>query len=410
MPYLIFEDSLRVDLLPLTFSRPSFLLRMGILTSKQRWEKVVGERCYPLAYTYLQALFSDTLKAGTYTCINGRLLPSQELLQLSKELAPGKYYTDAKGNILLASIPLNNDRLPPDGLITRAYLESIDYQEVLTAISPSIVSSLSDIFSLNRAFIHFDFELITSNRKSQGISDPHTRIYAKDNLFVEEGAQVKAAIINAENGPIYIGRGAAVQEGAMVRGNHVVGDYATINMGTRMRGDSSIGPYAKVGGEITNSVIHSFSNKSHEGYLGNSVLGSYCNLGADTNVSNLKNTYGAVKQWSYRQEKLISTGKTFCGAVFGDHAKTGINTMLNTGTVVGYSGNVFGAGYPPKFIPSFSWGGASGLTTYDVTKAIEVATTVKSRRNLPLTLAERRAMEEIYVRTAIYRQWEKEKV
>ena len=188
-----------------------------------------------------------------------------------------------------------------------------------------------------------------------------------------------------KNGPIYIGRGAAVQEGAMVRGNHVVGDYAPINMGTRMRGDSSIGPYAKVGGEITNSVIHSFSNKCHEGYLGNSVLGSYCNLGADTNVSNLKNTYGAVKQWSYRQEKLISTGKTFCGAVFG-------------------------AVYPPKFIPSFSWGGASGLTTYDVTKAIEVATTVKSRRNLPLTLAERRAMEEIYVRTAIYRQWEKEKV
>lgn len=410
MSYLIFEDSLRVDLLPITFSRPAFMIRMGIFTSKERWEKVLGSSCYPLAYSYLQSLYTATFKADTYTCINGRLLPSEELLRLSKELAPKKYYTDAEGHILLTSLSLDEDSLPPKGLITRDYLESLGYEEVLTAISPHIISSLSDIFSLNREFIHFDFKLVTQQGKSQSIKDPHTKVYAKDNLFVEEGANIKAAIINAENGPVYIGKQAEVQEGAMIRGNHIIGMHARVNMGTRLRGDTSIGPYAKVGGEVTNSVIHSYSNKSHEGYLGNSVMGSFCNLGADTNVSNLKNTYGSVKQWSYRSGRLEHTGKTFCGAVMGDHTKTGINTMLNTGTVIGYSGNVFGAGYPDKFIPSFSWGGAEGFTTYELEKAMEVATTVKSRRNLPLNYAEQRMMEEIYTRTAAYRHWEREKV
>ncbi|MDB4286316.1 glucose-1-phosphate thymidylyltransferase, partial [bacterium] len=215
----------------------------------------------------------------------------------------------------------------------------------------------TDIFQQNETLIAFDFNLLTQDAPSGKITDPHSRIYGADNLYVSEGVDARAVIINAEDGPIYLGKNVTLSEGAIIKGTHGFCNNSFVAMGGKMRGGSTIGPYAKAGGEVSNSVIMGYSNKAHEGYMGNSVLGYWCNLGAGTNTSNLKNNYTEVKSWSYVSGSITGVGADFCGLVMGDHSKCGIDTMLNSGTVIGVSANVFGGGYQPKFIPSFSWGG-----------------------------------------------------
>jgi UDP-N-acetylglucosamine diphosphorylase/glucosamine-1-phosphate N-acetyltransferase len=249
--------------------------------------------------------------------------------------------------------------------------------------------------------------LITQGRKSVGIQDKHTIVYGEENLFVEEGVTIHAAIINAENGPVYLGKNSIVQEGAIIRGTFALCEGAHLNMGAKMRGDTTVGPFSKVGGEVSTSVLFGYSNKAHDGFLGCSVLGEWCNLGADTNTSNLKNNYEPVKLWNHVSQEFESTGLQFCGLMMGDHSKCSINTMFNTGTVVDVCANVFGEGFPRNYIPSFSWGGGSaGMTTYRLDKAVETATRVLGRRNVVLDEMEALLLKSVFEMTQHTRTWE----
>ena len=263
------------------------------------------------------------------------------------------------------------------------------------------------IFLKNGEQIRSDFELATEGRKSLPVQDPHTIVYNPENIFIEEGVKIKAAILNAEKGPIYLGKNSSVEEGAIVRGPFSIGEDSTVNANARMRGDITIGPHCKVGGEVSNSIIFGYSNKGHDGFLGNSVLGEWCNIGADTNISNLKNNYAKVKVWDFAKKGFTDTGEQFCGLLMADHSKTGINTMLNTGTVVGVGANIFGSGFPRAFIPSFAWGGAGGFTTFRMNKVKEMASVAMERRGGEFNEIEEQILQSIFDETAEFRVWEK---
>ena len=249
-----------------------------------------------------------------------------------------------------------------------------------------------------------DFELLTKGRRSQPLSASNRLIGEPNQLFIEEGAWIEGAILNVQTGPIYIDKEATVMEGSLVRGGLYLGQGSTLKMGCKIYGATSIGPKCKIGGEVGNSVFLGNSNKGHEGYLGNSVLGEWCNLGADTNSSNLKNNYAPVRVWDYDSRRFADSGQQFCGLIMGDHSKSGINTMFNTGTVVGVSCNVFGGDFPRKFIPSFSWGNSKGFETYKLNKAFETAERVMKRRNRVLDETERTILEQVFADSSIYRK------
>ncbi|MCR9081276.1 MAG: glucose-1-phosphate thymidylyltransferase, partial [Cyclobacteriaceae bacterium] len=231
--------------------------------------------------------------------------------------------------------------------------------------------------------------------------------YSPENIFIEEGAVIRASILNAEGGPIYIGKNTEIQEGSLIRGPFALCEGSTVNMGAKLRGDTTIGPHSKVGGEVSNSVIFGYSNKGHEGFLGNSVIGEWCNLGADTNTSNLKNNYAPVKLWDYIRGGFTNTGLQFCGLMMGDHSKCGINTMFNTGTVVGVGANIFGDGFPRNFIPSFAWGGAAGFSTFQFPKFLQTAQAVMQRRKVELGEKDQEMLQKVFDFSKNYRIWEK---
>ncbi|MFN0204302.1 MAG: putative sugar nucleotidyl transferase [Bacteroidia bacterium] len=406
MHYILFEDFSHFDLLPFCFTRPVFALRSGIFTVQERWEKALSQKVYSLAYHYLSKKFSDLpTDSGQVIWINGKFSPNEELLQLLKEISPNQAYLNENEEVLAFSTEKIEAALPfSDNLLDKEKLASFSLQKV--TFSPIALRKLPDIFLNNAKLIQYDFSLITKNRTSQKINDRFSAIYGEDNIFVEEGVKVRAAVLNAEDGLLYLGKGVDIQEGAMIHGNHAFCDYSVANMGAKMRGDSTVGPYSKVGGEIGNSVIMGYSNKGHDGYLGNSVLGYWCNLGADTNTSNLKNTYEKVKIWNYVRKGFENTGQQFCGLMMGDHSKCGINTMFNTGTVVGVASNIFGDGFPRNFLPDFTWGGAAGITTHQLKKAFQTAEAVMGRRGLVFDETEREILTTVLELTKEFRSWE----
>jgi UDP-N-acetylglucosamine diphosphorylase/glucosamine-1-phosphate N-acetyltransferase len=271
----------------------------------------------------------------------------------------------------------------------------------------TLIDQVWKIYQNNGAQIREDFTLITQGRKSASVTDPFTRIYNSDQVFLEEGVEIRAALLNADNGPIYLGKNSLVQEGALIRGPFALCEGSHVNMGAKVRGDTTVGPFSKIGGEVSNSVIFGYSNKAHDGFLGNSVIGEWCNLGADTNTSNLKNNYENIKLWNYAKGGFKDTGLMFCGLMLGDHSRCGINMMFNSGTVVGVSASIFGDGYPRNFIPSFAWGGAAGFTTYQLTKALDTASKAMARRNVTLTEEDREILTTLFNESAQYRVWEK---
>lgn len=384
MNLILFDDpSIRVQLLPFTFTRPVADIRIGIITIREKWEKHLNTSSTSITESYLQKKYP--VKTGTdILLINGALCPDEKLLNAISTLQEGA--TLVQGDLILAA-KRNKAELPKAE-------KTISYSEAITFIDQPW-----KIFQHNAAQIKSDFALVTNGRKSAGIHDPHTVVYGKENIFVEEGVDIKAAVLNAESGPIYLGKNSVVQEGALIKGSFALCEGSTVNMGAKMRGDSTIGPHCKVGGEISNSILFGFSNKGHDGFLGNSVVGEWCNLGADTNTSNLKNNYDQVKLWSYATNGFVNTGQQFCGLMMGDHSKCGINTMFNTGTVVGVSANIFGDGYPRNFIHSFSWGGASGFIPYQLNKAFETAARVMSRRHIDLTDLDKEILQHIFTAT-----------
>lgn len=407
MQYLLFEDQSHFDLLPLTYTRPVWDLRVGITILREKWADALKSEPGGIAYDYLGAAFNAYDSAAEALCFNGKFVPNRDwVLMLKSSCRPGHFLHTKEGEILaFSATPINLDQF--EGIVSQEKLLASGLQPQLLETEPPIAIRYPwDIFRHNGAVIRQDFERLTEGRTSAPIDDRHSIVYGKENIFLEEGVNIRAATLNAEDGPIYLGKNVQVQEGAIIHGAHAICDNAVLNMGAKLRGDTTVGPWSKVGGEIANSVIQGFSNKGHDGYLGNSVLGYWCNLGADTNTSNLKNNYAEVRLWNYPSGRFAKTGQTFCGLIMGDHSKCGINTMFNTGTVVGVSANIFGAGYPRNFIPSFSWGGASGFSTYRYKKAMDVAEVVMARRKKDLTTDEREILQRVYDDTATYRSWE----
>lgn len=390
MSPILFDDPIiRINLLPFTYTRPVANIRVGILTIDEKWENWLGVKPSFQTAGYLENKFPRNRSDDTLL-INGAICPDQKLVDTLKAL-PSNYFL-VQDQLLIAS-------RNPEGDMNST--NTIQYDTPVTAIDRPW-----KIFRENGAQIRQDFRLLTRGRTSAGISDKHTRTYGDENIFVEDGVTIKAAIINAENGPVYLGKNSIVDEGAMIRGPFALCEGGHVNMGGKMRGDTTVGPFCKVGGEVSTSVLFAYSNKAHDGFLGCSVIGEWCNLGADSNTSNLKNTFDNVRLWSHAENALVDTGLQFCGLMMGDHSKCSINTMFNTGTVIDVSSNVFGEGFPQKYIPSFSWGGSRGITTYHVDKAFYTATKAMERRQRVFDETERNILEHVYRMTALHRVWE----
>lgn len=393
MNLIFFDTDQRNHLLPLAYTRPVCDFRVGILTIREKWERRLGLQSTTKTVDYLAGLFPfapDTTRESTW--INGSVCPNDELVSRVKKLKPGQSLVC--GDQLIAF----NSGLSAD-IATK-----IDpAQQSETAPGFTQLRQLTDIFTRNGVELQLDFELLTLGRSSATLSATSQVIGPRSRVFIEEGARVECAIFNTESGPVYIGRDALIMEGCLIRGPFALGEGAVLKMGAKIYGPSTFGPGCKVGGEVNNSVMFANSNKSHDGYLGNSVIGEWCNLGADTNNSNLKNNYGEVSLWNYALQRQQPTGLQFCGLIMGDHAKSGINTMFNTGTVVGVCANVFGAGFPPNFIPDFSWGAAEGFDTYRLEKALETIGRVYERRNRRLEAAEEALLEHLFAATHVFR-------
>ena len=386
---ILFDDNIiRGNLLPFTFSRPIADIRIGILTIREKWQLATGTVPSVMTETYLSKRY-PLKKDATNLLVNASVLPDGDLVQEIAALKNGESLV--KENVVIASIgkdvSLQN--------ITAG--KQKQYRKDIVQIKHPW-----DIFSKNEVAIVADFKALTKGRKYQK-PDSSNQVFGAENIFIEQGAKVSCAVLNATTGPIYIGKDAEVMEGSLIRGPFALCEHSTLKMGTKIYGATTIGPHSKVGGEVNNSVIFGFSNKAHDGFLGNSVIGEWCNIGADSNNSNLKNNYASVKLWHYPTAAFVDTGLQFCGLFMGDHSKCGINTMFNTGTVVGFSANIFGAGFPRNFIPSYSWGGAHGFSTYSLQKAMETAERVVARRGLKLDAKEKEIWKSIFEETEKYR-------
>ena len=410
---ILFDDQAWAGLRPLTWLRPVADLRIGAFTMAGRWERLLTGRASYVTQDYLAEQFPLAVARDNYF-INASLLPTPELVARIRELSQGEALTHAD-ELLAARLDDRAIRRISQSIDEDAPVEGpgaagggagedirgYDYEGEVTLLRRPY-----DLFKHNGAVIRADFETLTRARHGQPVP-PSNTVFGGHAVFLEPDAVCEACILNTTDGPIYIGRGARVMEGSVLRGPLVVGEGAKVKVGAKLYGDTAVGPYCSVGGEVSNVVFQGYCNKGHDGYLGNAVVGRWCNLGADTNASNLKNNYAPVRVWDYETEGFRESGELFCGLIMGDHAKCGINTMFNTGTVVGTAANVFGAGYPRTFVPDFAWGGPAGMTTHRIDKAYETAERMMARRSVDLTEAERDVLEHVYALTARYRRWEK---
>ena len=391
MRYLLFDDQNRSNLLPLSYTRPVAEFRVGILTITEKWAQYMPSKSVFGGFVtedYLQAKYPSDIQDDQFW-INGSVCPNKDLMADILALDFNEALFDEDENII--------------AFRSGNFEESLDCEKSYTDVSFTHILNSWDIFSKNGVEIKSDFDLITEGRVSQKANSTNT-ILGENNVFIEEGATVSCAIINAESGPVYIGKDAVVMEGSIIRGPFALCESSHTKLGAKIYGPTTVGPHSKVGGELNNVVIFGYTNKGHDGFLGNSVLGEWCNIGADSNNSNLKNNYAEVKLWDYETGRFKLTGLQFCGLVMGDHSKCGINTMFNTGTVVGVSANIFGAGFPRNFIPSFSWGGPQGQTTYTTNKAFEVAEIVMARRAVVFDETEKAILTKVFELSEQYRR------
>ena len=390
MNYILFDGPARNNLLPFTYTRPVADIRIGILTIREKWEFVLGGTITTITEDYLSDKY-PMVEMDVNIMINASYLPTKGLVEKVKNLKENQAVFN--GDNLVAFYTVNGQ-------------EDIDfdtYEALIYNEDTLCIEHTWDIFSKNDTAIIEDYNLLTKDRETQKIPDS-VNVIAPENIFIEEGAKIEFATLNASKGPIYIGKDAEIMEGSIIRGPFALCNNATVKLGAKVYGPTTVGPHSKIGGEVNNSVIFGYTNKGHDGFLGNAVLGEWCNLGADTNNSNLKNNYAEVRLWDYKTEGFAKTGLQFCGLMMGDHSKCGINTMFNTGTVVGVSANIFGSGFPRNFVPSFSWGGSAGFKTYNTNKAFEVATKVMERRAIEFTKLDQDILEEVFEQTQKYRR------
>ncbi len=390
MNYILFDGPSRNNLLPFTFTRPVADIRVGILTIREKWEQHLGYTTTTITEDYLSDKY-PMVEMDNNVLINASYLPNVQLVEMIRNLEENQAIF--KDEDVIAFYTKNAQEN-----IDFNTFEAIEYNDEVLKIEHTW-----DIFSKNGQAIEDDFELLTKGRTSQPIPSSNN-VIAAHNIFIEEGATLEFVTLNAGSGPIYIGKDAEIMEGSIIRGPFALCEHAVVKLGAKIYGPTTVGPHCRVGGEVNNSVMFAYSNKGHDGFLGNSVLGEWCNLGADTNNSNLKNNYAEVRLWDYQTESFARTGLQFCGLMMGDHSKCGINTMFNTGTVVGVSTNIFGSGFPRNFIPSFSWGGSAGFTTYTIPKAFETAEIVMSRRNIELADEDKAILQHVFELTAKYRK------
>lgn len=385
----LFDGTYRDSLLPFTYTRPVAELMVGMLTIREKWQHYLAKSIFPDTVDYLSELF-PAAASEEHTRIHASCLPNSELVSAIHKLSSGqKLIKDEEIIAYVGAESYANVQLEA--------FESVAYSGAITMIRHPW-----DLFLHNDQCIKEDFETITQNRTSSALSSSN-KVIGDGKIFIEEGASVECSTLNTTDGPIYIGKNAIVMEGSHIRGSFFLGENATVKMGTKIYGGTSIGPNSKVGGEINNSVIFSNSNKAHDGYLGNAVIGEWCNIGAATDASNLKNNYDQVRVWSYPEKRFIKTGLQFCGLLMADHSRCGIHTMFNTATVIGVSANIFGSGFPRTFIPSFSWGGAQGLSSYQIEKAIVSIQAMKARKSKTVDQAEEKMLRTVFENTIQFR-------
>lgn len=389
MNLILFDDSKRVNFFPFTHTRPVADIRCGMLTMRERWEHFLeANRSSTLTTESLNEAFPLQSESDNLF-INGSFTASKELAIQIQGLAPEQSLLTEDGRLIALRSGVACDSWE------QLQNNARQCQSLFFNGSFKQLQQVWDIFSLNATLIEADFQLLTQGKKSANLPEHVTAIHP-ENIFVEADAQIAPCIINASDGPVYIGKNAEIMEGCLIRGPFSLGTHATLKMGAKIYGGTTIGPHCKVGGEVNNVVFFNYSNKGHDGFIGNAVIGDWCNLGADTNCSNLKNNYDSVKIWDENRSEMVSTGLQFCGLLMGDHSKCGINTMFNTGTVVGVSSNIFGAGFPQKHIPSFTWGGAETSTLYRLDKAMETADRMMARRGKRLTDAEKKLWKYLF--------------
>tara|TARA_R110000868_G_scaffold29420_5_gene109368 strand:- start:17085 stop:18260 length:1176 start_codon:yes stop_codon:yes gene_type:complete len=391
MNYILFDGTVRKALLPFTFTRPVADIRIGILTIREKWEKYLGSTITTITEDYLSERF-PMVEMEKNVLINASFLPNAKLVDLVTNLGTNEAVFYEEEVIAFYTTE------------TQEEVDFSNYTHIEFEGPVLRIENTWDIFSKNGEALQADFDFLTEGRKSAPISKTNSLVNPK-NIFLEEGASVEYSILNASEGPIYLGKNSEVWEGNLIRGGFALCEKAVVKMGARIYGPTTVGPYSKVCGEISNTVILGYSSKGHEGYLGNSVLGEWCNIGADSNNSNLKNNYAKVRLWNYETEKFEQTGLQFCGLMMGDHSKTAINTMFNTGTVIGVNCNIYVPGFPRNFVPSFSWGGASGFTTYQPIKAFEAAKVMMARRGVEFNEMDAKILNHVFEET---RRWRKE--
>jgi UDP-N-acetylglucosamine diphosphorylase/glucosamine-1-phosphate N-acetyltransferase len=387
----LFDDGAWFNLRPLTFTRPVADLRVGILTIAEKWSRYLKAEVGFSTQAYLSTKYLSKVDATLF--INGSICPDLPLVERIQNLNPGQALY--KDELLIAYA---TDSLALHDILHAESFDKQQYDHDFVRLNRP-----EDIFRFNDVELRKDFTLLTTGRTSASLSS--TNMFIGEHIFVEPGAEAECSTFNSKSGPIYLGKNSQVWEGSNVRGSFALGENSQLKMGAKIYGQTTIGPFCRVGGEINNAVLWGYSSKGHEGYLGNSVIGQWCNIGADSNNSNLKNNYAEVKLWDYEKERFRKTGLQFCGLIMADHAKCAINTMFNTGTVVGVSANVFGSGFPRNFIADFSWGGAHGFEVYALNKMFETAEKVLQRRNISLDQQERDILEEVFNRTITYRKF-----
>lgn len=390
MNYILFDGTVRAALLPFTYTRPVAEIRIGILTIREKWEKYLGFTTTTLTEEYLSEKY-PMVEMDVNIMINASFLPNSVLADMVKDLAPNQAIFQGEEVIAFYT----ND--------TQEEVDFDSYEIIEFNEECLTVQNTWDIFAKNDAALREDFELITKDRNSQPIPKS-VNVLCPENIFIEEGAKLEFVTLNASTGPIYIGKNAEIMEGSVIRGPFALCEFGRVKLASKVYGATTVGPHSVIGGEVNNSVLFGYSNKGHDGFLGNSVLGEWCNIGADSNNSNLKNNYEEVRLWSYETEGFARTGLQFCGLMMGDHSKCGINTMFNTGTVVGVSANIFGSGFPRNFVPSYSWGGAAGFSTYLTSKAFQTAKIVMARRQVEFSEQDAKILEHVFEITKKYRK------
>jgi UDP-N-acetylglucosamine diphosphorylase/glucosamine-1-phosphate N-acetyltransferase len=379
-----FEPNTIENLYPLTLTRPAAELRCGILTLAGKW-------CHHLHASqhgyetreYLQGKFPPLSDNNLRLC--GNLLPTAQLVEAIHSMAEGDQL--CKNGLLLAEKP---------GLQSKQKEYEGDIQ---------LIQRPYDIFLKLQQEIAADMELLCTGRDSHILSQTNT-VIGGHRVFIEPGAKAECVVLNASAGPIYIGKNAEIMEGSVIRGPFAMGEGSVVKLSTKVYGATALGPYCVIGGEVNNISMQGYSNKGHDGFIGNAVLGEWCNIGADSNCSNLKNNYEDVKVWNYASGRFDKSGHQFCGLIMGDHSKCGINTMFNTGTVVGVSANIFGAGFPRQFVPDFAWGGSSGFVTYKLDAAAKTAGLVMPRRKKEFDAIEMGILNAVFELTEVWRNWE----